>query len=40
MWSANLEQCVSGDKETEDDAITCHWSSKWEHGVCAGISVH
>ena len=23
-WSANLERCVSCDKEAEDDAVTCH----------------
>ena len=28
------------DKEAEDDVIINQWCSKWEHRVCAGISVN
>jgi len=38
--SANPEPCVTCDKEVEDNAIMCQWCSKWEHRVCAGISVN
>ena len=34
-----FERCVSCDKEAQDDAVIYQWCSKWEHRLCAGISV-
>ena len=35
-----FKQCVYCDKEAEGDVIINQWCSKWEHRVCAGISLN
>ena len=35
--AVRLDICVSCQKSVDDDYITCHWCSQWEHRTCANI---
>ena len=32
------EICVNCKQSVSDDGIECHWCTKWEHRVCAGLN--
>ena len=34
------EKCVTCSKDVKQDAIECFWCRKWEHRVCANISIN